>query len=110
MGLNEPRGGLGDPMRRLVNNNVSAAKVSLSVAPGEEMIVADNVAGQLEREGFTEVTEPGAIRDGIEAALASERATAEAAEAQRNPKPAAKTAVKPKKAAKKAATKSADDE
>lgn len=47
MGLQDITPGLGDPHRRLIQNGKSAAKVTLSVAPGDELVVSDDVAGQL---------------------------------------------------------------
>lgn len=47
MGLHEIKPGLGNPSRRLILDGKSAAKVSLSVAPGDELIVSEDVAAQL---------------------------------------------------------------
>ena len=69
MGLNEISPGLGSPTRRLVSNNKSGAKVSLSIAPGEELIVAENVAGQLIAAGLVDVDKPGEVRATIEGDL-----------------------------------------
>lgn len=91
MGLHEIHGGLGNPTRRLVNNNKSAAKVALVVDPGEELIVAGNVGDQLERAGFDAVTDPGAIREKMEAAArpaVKERPAAKAKKVAAKKKPA----------------------
>lgn len=69
MGLNEISPGLGSPTRRLVSNNKSGAKVSLSIAPGEELIVAGNVGAQLVAAGLVDVAEPGEVRATIEGDL-----------------------------------------
>lgn len=48
MALSPPPGGLGDPLRRLRNRTKQTAKVTVHVAPGDELAVSDDVAAQLE--------------------------------------------------------------
>ena len=47
MGLHDIKPGLGNPTRRLILDGKSAAKVALVVAPGDELVVSEDVAAQL---------------------------------------------------------------
>lgn len=101
MGLQDITPGLGDPHRRLIQNGKSAAKVTLSVASGDELVVSDDVAAQLEAASasFQDATpDKREVWDGI---VANAAAAAEPEAAPVDPEPKAKPAKKA--AAKKAA-------
>lgn len=112
MALDTPSAGLGEPTRRLRQIGKSAEKVTLSVAPGDELVVTDDIAAQLQAasgafvdsdtpradtamEGITTAAEAEAARLAelaeIEQFLAdekAERAAAEAAATTPDPTPA----------------------
>lgn len=76
MGLSTPTGALGEPVRRLRNVTKSPAKLDVSVAPGDELIVSEDLAAQLE--ATRQFADVGSDREqaatpGLEAAAEAER-------------------------------------